>query len=73
MLQPVEGGVVMERHQLGGGRTRTRGQRGKDIVGIVRCRHCKYCTQHGKSLEEATECSERGASGIYGQTGRSVA
>jgi len=32
----------------------------KDGVGIVRRRRCKYCTQHGRSLEEASNCPGRG-------------
>ena len=39
---------------------KTRDQRGKDGVGIVHHKRCKYCTQHGKSLEEASICPGRG-------------
>jgi hypothetical protein len=34
--------------------------RGKDRVGGFRCRRCKYCVQHGRSLEEASNCPGRG-------------
>ena len=39
---------------------KTKGQRGKGKVDIARCRHCKSCTQHGKSLGEASKCSGKG-------------
>jgi hypothetical protein len=65
LLQPVEG--VVAGGTMVGGAPPTRGvgqttkrQKGKDNVGIVRCRHCKYCTQHGKSLEEASNCPGKG-------------
>ena len=66
LLQPVEG-VVVGGTMVGGapptggdGQT-TKRQRGKDNVGIVCCRRCKYCIQHGKSLEEASNCPGKGA------------
>ena len=39
---------------------KTRHLRGKDGVGIVCPRYCKYCKQHGRSLEEASDCPGRG-------------
>ncbi len=65
MLQPVVGVVVGGTMVGGAPPTRgvegkkTRGQKGKDGVGIVRRKCCKYCTQHGKSLEEASICPGR--------------
>jgi hypothetical protein len=66
LLQPVVGVVVGGTMVGGAPPTRgvegkkTRGQRGKDGVGIVRHKRCKYCTQHGKSFEEASICPGRG-------------
>jgi hypothetical protein len=61
LLQPVEGVVVGG--TMVGGAPPTRGdvqatkrQRGKDNVGIVRCRRRKYCTQHGQTFKEASNC-----------------
>ena len=62
LLQHVEGVVV------GGamiGRSpptrvdgnKTKAQRGKDKVEIVCCRHCKYCTQHGKGARSMSMCT----------------
>jgi hypothetical protein len=68
LLQPVVG-VVVGGTMVGGApptrgnRKKTKGQRGKDKVGRVR-RCCKYCTQHGKSLEEASNCPERSVRSI---------
>ncbi len=42
----LEGQWLAEHHQPGGTEWKPKGQRGKDKVGIVLCRHCKYCTQH---------------------------
>ena len=57
LLQPVEG-VVVGGTMVGGapptrgyGKT-TKRQRGKDNVEIVRCRSCKFCTQHGITFEQ---------------------
>ncbi len=47
-----------------GDEKKTKDQRGKDKVGRVR-RHCKYCTQHGKSLEEASNCPGRSVRSIF--------
>jgi hypothetical protein len=66
LLQPVVGVVVGGTMVGGAPPTRgvegkkSRGQRGKDGVGIVCCKRCKYCTQHGKSLEGASICPGRG-------------
>jgi hypothetical protein len=65
LLQPLVG-VVVGGTMVGGApptrgdRQATKRQRGKDNVGIVRCRRCKYCVQHGRSLEEASNCPGRG-------------
>ena len=61
LLQPVEGVVVGGTMVGGAPPTRGDGQatkrkRGKDNVGIVHCRRCKYCTQHGQTFEEASNC-----------------
>ena len=80
LLQPVVGVVVGGTMVGGAPPTRgvegkkTRGQRGKDGVGIVRHKRCKYCTQHGKSFEEATNCPGRGGTAICtgGQDGQSL-
>ena len=67
LLPPVVGVVVGGTMVGGAPPTRgdegkkTRGQRGKDGVGIVRHKRCKYCTQHGKSSDEASTCPGRGA------------
>ena len=65
MLQPVLGVVVGG--TMVGGAPPTRGddgkkrRRGKDAgIGKVRHRRCKYCVQHGRSLEEASNCPGRG-------------
>ena len=63
-VQPVLGVIVGG--TMVGGAPPTRGddgmrrQRGKDRIGIIRHRRCKYCVQHGKSLEDATKCPGRG-------------
>ena len=55
LLQPVEG-VVVGGTMVGrapptrGDGHATERQRGKDNVGIVCCRRCKYCTQHGQTF-----------------------
>jgi len=60
VLGVIVGGTMV------GGAPPTRGddgmrrQRGKDRIGIIRHRRCKYCVQHGKSLEDATKCPGRG-------------
>ena len=49
-----------------GGAPPTRGddgmkhQQGRDGIGIVRHRRCKYCVQNGRSLEKASNCPGRG-------------
>ncbi len=53
---------------------RIKRRRGKDKVGRARCWCCKYCTQHGKSFEEATNCPGRSGTAICtgGQDGQSL-
>ena len=64
LVQPVVGVIVGG--TMVGGAPPTRGDdgnkrmRGKDRVGGFRCRCCKYCVQHGRSLEEASNCPVRG-------------
>ena len=64
LVQPVLGVIVGG--TMIGGAPPTRGDdgnkclRGKDRVGGSCCRRCKYCVQHGRSLEEASNCPGRG-------------
>ncbi len=55
LLQPVVG-VIVGGTMVGGAPPTSRDdgnkcQQGKDRVGTVHCRHCKYCAQHGRSFE----------------------
>jgi hypothetical protein len=80
LLQLAEGAVVVGGTMVGGAPptrgdgNRIKRRRGKDKVGRARCRRCKYCTQHGKSFEEATNCPGRGGTAICtgGQDGQSL-
>jgi hypothetical protein len=66
LVQPVLGVIVGG--TMVGGAPPTRGDdgnkarhlKGKNGVGIVCRRCCKYCKQHGRSLEEASNCPGRG-------------
>ena len=64
LVEPVVGVIVGG--TMVGGAPPTRGedgkkcQQGKDRVGTVRCRLCKYCAQHGRSFEETSNCPGRG-------------
>jgi hypothetical protein len=64
LVQPLVG-VIVGRTMVGGAPL-TRGDdgnkrmRGKDRVGGFHCRRCKYCVQHGRSLEEASNYPGRG-------------
>jgi hypothetical protein len=65
LLQPVVdvvvgGTIVGGAPPTRGNGKKTKGQRGKIKVGTVHCRHCKYCTQYGKSLEEASNYPGKG-------------
>ena len=80
LLQLAECAVVVGGTMVGGAPptrgdgNRIKRHRGKDKVGRVRCRRCKYCTQHGKSFEEATNCPGRGGTAMCtgGQNGQSL-
>jgi hypothetical protein len=68
LVQPVLGVIVGG--TMVGGAPPSRGddgkkrQRGRDGIGIVRHRRCKYCVQHGRSLEEAINCPGRGGRSV---------
>ena len=72
LVQPVVG-VIVGGTMVGGAPStreddRNKRMRGKDRrVRGVRCRRCKYCTQHGRSLEEATTCPGRGGWSLCAQ------
>ncbi len=64
LVEPVVG-VIVGGTMVGGapptsGEDGKKRHRGKDRVGTVCCRHCKYCAQHGRSFEEASNCPGRG-------------
>ena len=77
LLQPVVG-VVVGGTMVGGATPtrgkKTKGQRANHPVGIIRHKRCKYCTQHGKSLEEARICPGRGPTSMCtgGESGISL-
>ncbi len=64
LVEPVVGVIVGGTTVRGAPPTRgedgKKHQQGKDRVGTVCCRHCKYCAQHGRSFEEASNCPGRG-------------
>ena len=72
-LVQLVGGVIVSGTMVGGvlptrgdGIQKTRGQRGKDIVGTAHCKkHCKYCTQHGKYFWRRLESAQGG--GCHGE------
>ena len=80
MLQPVLGVVVGG--TMVGGAPPTRGDDGKKCrqgkdAGIGKVHHsrrCKYCVQHGRSLEEASNCPGRGGRSLCmgGERGTSL-
>jgi hypothetical protein len=64
LVQPLVG-VIVGGTMVGGapptrGDDRNKRMQGKDRVGGFRCRHCKYCVQHGRNLEEASNYPGRG-------------
>ena len=74
-LQPVEGvfgGTMVGRApQTRGDQKKTKCRRGKDKVEIISWRCCKNCTQHGKSLEEASNfCPGKGVRSMCTTSGQ---